>query len=111
MTNAEIIYNAQMQLMEEGVIKGTGRMMKAIITDAEGNETEQLVEEPEVIHTYGGWRELGYQVKKGSKAKATFTIWKYVKGKKKQETDEEPEARMFMTKASFFTIDQVEKIS
>lgn len=111
MTNAEIIYNAQMQLMEEGVIKGTGRMMKALITDAEGNETEQLVAEPEAIHTYGGWKELGYQVKKGEKAKASFTIWKYVKPKKKDENEEEPESRMFMTKASFFTIDQTEKIA
>lgn len=111
MTNAEIIYNAQIELMEQGIIKGTGRMMKAIITDADGNETEQLIEEPEVIHTYGGWRELGYQVKKGQKAKASFTIWKYVKPKKKDGNEEEPEARMFMTKASFFTIEQVEKIA
>lgn len=111
MTNAEIIYNAQMQLMEEGVIKGTGRMMKALITDAEGNETEKLVEEPEAIHTYQVWKELGYQVKKGEKAKASFTIWKHVKPKKKDENEEEPEAKLFMTKASFFTIDQTEKIA
>lgn len=111
MTNAEIIYNAQIELMENGIIKGTGRMMKAIIIDADGNETEQLVEEPEAIHTYQVWKELGYQVKKGEKAKASFTIWKHVKPKKKDEKDEEPEAKMFMTKASFFTIDQTEKIA
>ena len=110
MTNAEIITNAQIKLMEDGVIKGTGRMMEALITDADGNETRQLIEEPEAIHTYATWKELGYQVKKGEKAKATFTIWKYVKPKKKDD-QEEPESKMFMTKASFFTIEQTEKIA
>ena len=111
MTNAEIITNAQIQLMEDGIIKGTGRMIEALITDKDGNETRKMIEEPEAIHTYGGWKELGYQVKKGEKAKASFTIWKYVKPKKKDENQEEPESRMFMTKASFFTIDQTEKIA
>jgi hypothetical protein len=111
MTNAEIIMNAQMELMENGIIKGTGRMVEAVITDADGNETRQMVEEPEAIHTFQVWKQLGYQVKKGQKAKATFSIWKYVKPKKKEENQEEPEAKMFMTKASFFTIDQTEKIA
>jgi hypothetical protein len=111
MTNAEIIMNEQIKLMEDGIIKGTGRMMEAVITDADGNETKQMIEEPEAIHTYATWKELGYQVKKGQKAKATFTIWKYVKGKKKDENEEEPEAKMFMTTAHFFTFDQVEKIA
>ena len=111
MTNAQIIMNQSIELMENGIIKGTGRMFEMVITDAEGNEEKKLVEEPETIHTYQVWKELGYQVKKGEKAKASFTIWKYVKGKKKEESDEEPEAKMFMTKASFFTIDQTEKIA
>ena len=111
MTNAEIIMNQSIELMEQGIIKGTGRMFEAIITDAEGNEEKRMVEEPEAIHTYQAWKQLGYQVKKGEKAKASFTIWKYVKGKKKEETEEEPEAKMFMTKASFFTLEQVEKIA
>jgi hypothetical protein len=110
MTNAEIITNAQIQLMEDGIIKGTGRMIEALITDADGNETRQMIEEPEAIHTYATWKELGYQVKKGEKAKATFTIWKYVKPKKKDD-QEEAEPKMFMTKASFFTIEQTEKIA
>lgn len=111
MTNAEIIMNESINLLEAGIIKGTGRMFKAIITDAEGNETEKMVEEPEVIHTYATWKQMGYQVKKGQKAKASFTIWKHVAGKKNKETGEEEESRMFMKKASFFTFEQVEPIS
>lgn len=110
MTNAQIIMNESIRLMDEGIIKGTGRMFEAVIVDADGNESKQMVEEPEAIHTYAIWKQLGYQVKKGQKAKASFTIWKYVEGKKKED-EEEAESKMFMKKASFFTIDQVEKIA
>ena len=112
MTNAQIIFQTSLELMEEGIIKGTGRMMEALIVDKDGNETKQMVEEPEAIHTYAIWKQLGFQVKKGEKAKASFTIWKYVEGKKQEEeSDQEPESKMFMKKAHFFTIDQVEKIA
>lgn len=111
MTNAQIIFNESITLLENGIIKGTGRMLEAIVTDKDGNEEKKLIEEPEAIHTYATWKSLGYQVKKGEKAKASFLIWKYVKGAKQEESDEEPEARMFMKKAHFFTIEQVEKIA
>ena len=111
MTNVQIIMNESINLLENGIIKGTGRMMEAIITDKDGNEEKKLIEEPEAIHTYATWKSLGYQVKKGEKAKASFMIWKYVKGEKQEENDEEPESKMFMKKAHFFTIDQVEKIA
>ena len=109
MTNAQIIMNAQIQLMEEGIIKGTGRMIEAIVLDEEGNETKVMMEEPEEIHTYALWKQLGRQVKKGEKAVASFTIWKHVE--KKQKDSEETETKMFMKKASFFTIDQTEPIT
>lgn len=111
MTNAQIIMNQSIELLEEGIIKGTGRMLEAVIIDKDGNEEKKMVEEPEAIHTYQVWKELGFQVKKGQKAKASFSIWKYVKGKKQEESDEEPEAKMFLTKAHFFTIDQTEPIT
>lgn len=112
MTNAQIIFQTSLDLMEAGILKGTGRTFEAVIVDKDGNETKQIVEEPEAIHTYATWKQLGFQVKKGEKAKASFTIWKYVEGKKKdEETDEEPESKMFMKKAHFFTIEQVEKIA
>lgn len=112
MTNAQIIFHNSLDLMENGIIKGTGRMFEAVIVDKDGNETKQMVEEPEAIHTYATWKQLGFQVKKGEKAKASFTIWKYVEGKKQEENEEEEKdnSRMFMKKAHFFTIDQVEKI-
>ncbi len=111
MTNAQIIMNESINLMEAGIIKGTGRMFEMITIDAEGKEEKKLVEEPEAIHTYVGWKELGFQVKKGQKAKASFVIWKYLKSKKKEENEEEAEGKMFMTKAYFFTIDQTEKLA
>ena len=49
-------------------------------------------------------------MKKGQKAKAAFTIWKYAESKK-QNDEEEAEGRMFMKLAHFFTADQVEKIA
>lgn len=112
MTNAQIIMNESINLLENGIIKGTGRMLEAIIVDKDGNETKKMVEEPEAIHTYATWKNLGFQVKKGEKAKASFVIWKCVAGKKQdEESDEQPENKMFMKKAHFFTLDQVEKIA
>jgi hypothetical protein len=111
MTNAEIIFNESIRLVEEGIIKGTGRMFEAVITDKDGNETKKMVEEPEAIHTYATWKQLGFQVKRNEKAKASFTIWKYAEGKKEEGSEEEPEGKMFMKKAHFFTMDQVEKIN
>jgi len=79
MCNAEIIHNAQMLA---GVF--------------------------EECHTYGRWKSMGYQVKRGSKALFKATIWKYT-SKKNIETDDE-ESRMFMKTASFFGRSQVERI-
>jgi hypothetical protein len=62
------------------------------------------------IHTYNGWKELGYQVKKGQHAIATFPIWKY-SGKKDEETGEEVGGKCYQRKAFWFTADQVERIA
>ena len=108
MTNAQIIFNNSVKLMEEGILKGSGIM--ATVTDAEGN-TKQI-ELPETIHTFAAWKSLGYIVKKGQKAKAAFTIWKYTESKSKNdEEEEEASGKMFMKTAHFFTKDQVEKIA
>jgi hypothetical protein len=105
-TNAEIIFRASQELLKQGILKPTGRMFVQELPD--GNRIE--VPEAEPIHTYNGWKDLGYQVKKGEHAKAQFTIWKY-KGKKDEETGEETNGRCFQKKASWFTFDQVEKIA
>jgi len=106
MTNAMIIMIESVKLMEDGVIKGSG--IKGKTSDG------KIVELPEVIHTYAVWKSLGYQVKKGEKAVAQFPIWKYVKGKKTDESEEvdgeKNNGYCRMVTASFFTKEQVEKI-
>lgn len=97
MTNAEIIYKASEQLVNEGTLKAI---------ELNG------VTVPEEIHTFQGWKSLGYSVKKGEKAIAKFPIWKHTSKKVvDEETNEENEkTSMFMKTAAFFKFEQVEKI-
>ena len=107
MTNAQIIFNASIELMENGIIKGTGRIFEY---EDENGEKKHL-EEPEPLHTYAKWQELGRQVRKGEKAKAGITIWKQGKSRNKRDKDgneEEVQGNMFLKKAFFFTFDQTE---
>ena len=62
----------------------------------------------EECHTYGKWKSMGYQVKRGSKALFKCAIWKYTR-KKNVETGDD-ESHMFMKTASFFGRSQVDKI-
>lgn len=105
MTNEMIILNARFDLMEEGILQGTGN----IITVEDGNGKKKQIEEPEQIHTYQGWKSLNRQVKKGEKSIATIQIWKHTI-KKPKDKDEEEQEKMFLTKAFFFTEDQTEAI-
>lgn len=111
MTNAQIIFNASMALLEAGTIKGTGRFFT--YEDEDGNKKQ--IEEPETLHTFAVWKKLGRVVKKGEKCKARIMIWK--QGKDRTVTDEETgeeetkTGRMFMKTAFFFTIDQTEPIN
>ena len=61
----------------------------------------------EEIHTFQHWKSLGYSVRKGEKAVATFPIWKYAT-KKKSDEDEEPSGKMFLKNSAFFASSQVE---
>ena len=106
MTNGQIIFNNSLKLMEEGILKGSGIM--ATVEDQDGNKKQ--IELPETIHTFAAWKSLGYIVRKGEKAKAAFTIWKYTESKK-QNDEEESEGKMFMKTAHFFTADQVDRIA
>jgi hypothetical protein len=63
-----IILNESIRLMNEGLLNGSGQYGKMI--DGDGNET--TIELPEEIHTFNGWKQRGYQVKKGEHAKAQF---------------------------------------
>ncbi len=112
MTNSEIILRESLELMKNGILKPTGRLFVQELPD--GSKIE--LPEPEPIHTYNGWKDMGYQVKKGEHAKATFPIWKY-SGKKSEEAkedeakEEETGGKCWMRKAFWFTFDQVEKVS
>lgn len=113
MTNSEIILRESLELMKNGILKATGRVFVQELPDGQRVE----LPEPEPIHTYNGWKDLGYQVKKGEHAKATFPIWKY-SGKKGEEAkseevngEEESGGKCWMRKAFWFTFDQVEKVS
>lgn len=104
MTNEQIIFQERLSLMERGMIGSTGR----IVTVENADGTVHSFPEPEEIHTYTGWKERGFQVQKGSKACASFRIWKYRSGKKKDtRIEEDKQDRMFLIKASFFRKNQV----
>lgn len=110
LTNSQIILQNSLQLMEQGILKGSGEMAVQELPDG----TKIEIELPEIIHTYNGWKERGYQVKRGQKAKATFTIWRYI-GKKVQDEESgelaEIDGKCIPKKSSWFTFDQVEKIA
>lgn len=113
MTNAMIILNESVRLMEEGVIKGTGEF----ITVENSDGTTRELEMPEKIHTFQKWKQLGYSVKKGEKAIAKFPIWKHTTKEKPAEEltgnpiEDAPTTNMFMKMSAFFTFAQVEKIA
>lgn len=62
----------------------------------------------EECHTYGWWKNHGYQVRRGSKALFKAAIWKHTSNVDMETGDEE--AHMFMKTASFFGRSQVYKI-
>ena len=112
MTNAMIILNERIKLMEDGVIKGTGQFVE--IENEDGSKTR--LELPEEIHTFNGWKERGYSVKKGEKSKIKFPIWKYAEKKKAKEEktgnplEDAPITNMFLKMSAFFTAEQAEAI-
>lgn len=109
MTNAQIIFNASVELMEQGIIHGTGRFFEFETEDGEAVK----LEEPEELHTFDTWKQLGRIVKKGEKCRARIQIWKkgksYTTTNKETGEQEEKEGRMFMKTAYFFTLDQTEE--
>lgn len=58
MTNAQIISLATAEFVENGALKLIGGV-------------------PEEIHTFEGWKERGFSVRKGEKSDIRITIWKH----------------------------------
>lgn len=103
MTNVAIILMESLKLMDKGILESAGTMQTI-----DGRQVEM----PEEIHTYEGWKRMGYQVKRHEKAIAQFPIWKYTSKKVKVENEEEEQesGRCFMKLSSFFKMSQVEKV-
>ena len=118
MTNATIILNESFRLMEEGKLNGSGQF-----AEIETENGPQVVELPEAIHTFAGWKALGYSVKKGEKSSIKFPIWKHTTKMLKTDTGNAEmdkmnaqinaqggQTNMFMKTAAWFTAAQVEPI-
>ena len=110
MTNAAIIFDESIRLMNGGILKGTGRFLDVVNEDG---STEKL-EIPEEIHTFNAWKQRGFIVRKGERAVASFPIWKYIT--RKNAPDEALEASEAangfcrMKLSHFFTARQVEPL-
>ena len=74
MTNEQIIWAERMNAMESGIIGTTGRL---ITVEIDGEKKQIL--EPEELHTFIGWKSLGYSIKKGEKTKVVTYLWKMKK--------------------------------
>ena len=117
MTNATIILNESIRLMEDGKLSGSGQFVE--IENEDG--TTSTMELPEEIHTFNGWKARGYKVKKGEHSTIKFPIWKHTTKMLNTDTGNDAidkmnaninaqggEKRMFMKTAAFFTAAQVE---
>lgn len=112
MTNAKIIMDARIQLMMNGLIGTTGRTFTVTVLDTDGNEVEKVLPEPEEIHTFAHWKDLGFKVKKGEHAVARIMIWKHTSKKTEDESGEEIDtSSMFRKVACFFSASQVERMA
>lgn len=72
---------------------------------------ENDIPEDEPLYTFARWKSMGYQVKKGEKAKYKVALWKY---KEKTITKDDTEIKSgycFGKTTHLFTKDQVEKIN
>lgn len=115
MTNAQIIFNESIELMNKGIIGTTGRKIKATY-EKNGEEVTEIIDEPEEIHTFADWKSRGYFVQKGQKAKAKIMIWNFTSKASKRviearkaagkEDESAPDPHYYMKEAYFFTKDQ-----
>ena len=112
MTNEQIIENTKQKLLAQGILKPTGRTLFFRLDD--GSEIE--LPEAEEMHTFQAWKSRGFSVRKGEKAIARLSIWKYITRKEsipmQDGTIQEQEAsRMYMKDACFFSRSQVDRIA
>ena len=93
MTNAQIISLATAEFLKKGTLK----LVDGI---------------PEEIHTFEGWKERGYGVRKGEKSDIRITIWKHgTKKIKDKDGNETEKSAMFLKESAFFRRSQVDEIA
>ena len=109
MDNKTIIFLKRVELMEKGVLKGTGEFVEVEI-----NGEIRKFEIPEEIHTYKRWQELGYQVTKGESSFIKFKVWTYDNRRIEEEaengngnTNTRRRRKCFLKTSAFFTMAQV----
>lgn len=108
MTNTQLIEIAKTRLAKDGVLSYTGRMISGI-----NLATGERVQIPEIepIHTFLGWRERGYKIKKGEISYIKFPIWYFSKKKNCETGSNIPErGDCHMRNTAWFTLKQVEPI-
>lgn len=99
MTNEQIVMIERINAMKNGKIGTTGRMLTT--------EKGEQIPEPEELHTFQAWKELGYSVKKGEHATVTTKLWKK-RTKKDDEDEKEYDGNFYLCKAFLFSPKQVE---
>lgn len=119
MTNEMIIMMNSIKAMEEGILGGSGIFGEVTTFDEEENEVVKTIELPKEIHTFKGWRNKGYTVKRGEKSLLQFPVWVKTKPKKKKADEEESENEngkirknsFYLKNSYWFSIDQCEPLS
>ena len=106
MTNEEIVMNERLLAQKNGLIGLTGKMI-----EVDGME----IPEPEELHTFKAWKDLGYMVKKGEHAVVTTKLWKMKKKIETYKADSGKEVdvnchRYYLCKSFLFSPKQVEAI-
>ena len=93
MTNVQIISLATAEFVKNGALKLIGGI-------------------PEEIHTFEGWKERGFGVRKGEKSDIRITIWKHgTKKIKDKDGNETEKSAMFLKESAFFRRSQVDEIN
>lgn len=62
------------------------------------------------LYTWGVWRNLGYQVKKGEKCRHRVALYKHTEKMIKQDGQERTVGRCFVKTANLFEMSQVERM-
>ena len=101
-------------------------MKEGIHNDKQSNHPERIVPTDarrhlirEKIHTFSAWKAAGYIVKKGEHAIACFPVWKYKESRRNNDNDDdgdndgeqETTGKMYLRKAFWFKVSQVERIT